>query len=440
MITWWISRPTSSLLRRLLRWCLVLAFLMIPALAVRHWLKCADTAGRTFPTGTGRVSRKPHRASAQICADALAAFPGYEPHSQLLEGMVQMRQGRLQQALDRFWNARHHDATRQLAFSLSGEAFYQLGNHREAIRILSVAVQADPENVEAHRWAAAACYDIGAMDYAPAPPAKGGRTGSGRSAAQSAARPDSQGFRTLRSGGRRVPRSLAASSRSESLGRGPRGTGGMLAPGRPVRRGSRRARAVRGKARSRRPASRMPTGAGTASAGNPVRPPRVGQGPAAPGCLAGPRRDCFGGRRCDAGRRDFGTSRRCASARRSGPIPAGPGLPAFGPRRPGRRAGRNHARTARAGQAVHQASRTGLQRFERSPATIRDRRHGQPAGAAAVGARLVRSRADARSGTPAVARGIAWNWRGNKSGTKRQEPAAAAERPHESCPHGTSRR
>ena len=75
-----------------------------------------------------------------------------------------MRQGRLQQALDRFWNARHHDATRQLAFSLSGEAFYQLGNHREAIRILSVAVQADPENVEAHRWAAAACYDIGAMD------------------------------------------------------------------------------------------------------------------------------------------------------------------------------------------------------------------------------------------------------------------------------------
>ena len=207
----------------------------------------------------------------------------------------------------------------------------------------------------------------------------------------------------------------------------------MLATGRPVRRGSRRARAVRGKARSRRPASRMPTGVGTASAGNPVRRPRVGQGPAAPGCLAGPRRDCFGGRRCDACRRDFGTSRRCASARRSGPIPAGPGLPAFGPRRPGRRAGRNHARTARAGQAVHQASRTGLQRFERSPATIRDWRPGQPAGAAAAGAAGSTPRWRSIRDTGRRARHC-WNWRDNKSGTKRRSPLRQRMRPHEVAP------
>ena len=160
-----VSRPTSSLPRRLLRWCLVLAFLMIPALAVRHWSSAQTPPDEHFQQGLAAF-RENRIEQVRVCADALAAFPGYEPHSQLLEGMVQMRQGRLQQALDRFWNARHHDATRQLAFSLSGEAFYQLGNHREAIRILAVAVQADPENVEAHRWAAAACYDIGAMDHA----------------------------------------------------------------------------------------------------------------------------------------------------------------------------------------------------------------------------------------------------------------------------------
>jgi len=160
-----IPRPPSSALQRLMRGCLVVAFLVIPALAVRHALRAKTSADEHFQQGLAAF-REHRDDSLQVCADALAAHPGYEPHSQLLAGMAQMRRGRLQQALDHFWNARHHDDTRQLAFSLSGEAFYQMGNPREAIRILSVAIQADPENVEAHRWTAAACYDIGAMDHA----------------------------------------------------------------------------------------------------------------------------------------------------------------------------------------------------------------------------------------------------------------------------------
>jgi tetratricopeptide (TPR) repeat protein len=155
----------SSSLRRLARWCLVLVLLAVPALVVHHWLGATAPPDEHFERGLAAF-RDGRLDELRACAAALAAFPGYEPHSQLLEGMVLMRRGQFQPALDRFWNARHHDDTRQLAFSLSGEAFYHLGNLREAIRILSVAVQADPDNIDAHRWAAAACYDIGAMDQA----------------------------------------------------------------------------------------------------------------------------------------------------------------------------------------------------------------------------------------------------------------------------------
>ena len=148
-----------------MRWCLVLALLPVPALAVRHWLRAKTPPDEHFQQGLAAF-RENRIDDLHVCAAALAVFPGYEPHSQLLEGMALMRRGQFQPALDRFWNARHHDDTRQLAFSLSGEAFYHSGNLREAIRILSVAVQADPDNIDAHRWAAAACYDIGAMDHA----------------------------------------------------------------------------------------------------------------------------------------------------------------------------------------------------------------------------------------------------------------------------------
>jgi tetratricopeptide (TPR) repeat protein len=77
---------------------------------------------------------------------------------------------------------------------LSGEAFYQMGNLREAIRVLSVAVLADPDNIDAHRWAAAACYDIGAMDHALRHLLRVAELAPDDAASEPAARVDSQGF------------------------------------------------------------------------------------------------------------------------------------------------------------------------------------------------------------------------------------------------------
>jgi len=148
-----------------MRWCLALALSLVVALALRHGLLARTPPDSHFQQGLAAF-REDRIEDLDDCAATLAAFPGYEPHSQLLEGMALMHRGQFQPALNRFWNARNHDDTRQLAYSLSGEAFYRLGNLREAIRVLSVAVQADPDNVDAHRWAAAACYDIGAMDHA----------------------------------------------------------------------------------------------------------------------------------------------------------------------------------------------------------------------------------------------------------------------------------
>ena len=160
-----VASPKSSSLRRWVRWCVALTLLLGAALGVRHWLSSNSAADELFQQGLVAF-RESRLDELYHCAAALAAFPGYEPHGQLLEGMLHLHRGELQQALNRFWNARHHDQTRQLAFSLSGEAFYKMGNLREALRVLSVAVQADPDNVDAHRWMAAACYDIGAMDHA----------------------------------------------------------------------------------------------------------------------------------------------------------------------------------------------------------------------------------------------------------------------------------
>ncbi len=158
-------RCKSVWFARVARGGLMLACFLLPAGAIRYWLAAPTTPDRYYAQGLAAF-RDQRLEELQACADALEAFPGYEPHSRLLAGMVHLRRGDLQTALDHFWHARHHEQTRPRAFSLTGEAFYRQGNHREALRILSVALQADPENVEAHRWIAAVSYDLGAMDRA----------------------------------------------------------------------------------------------------------------------------------------------------------------------------------------------------------------------------------------------------------------------------------
>jgi tetratricopeptide (TPR) repeat protein len=101
-----------------------------------------------------------------VAAEALANVPGVEPHQRLLAGMMLLRTGRPIEAIIEFGYAREHPDTRVLAYTLSGEALYRTRQFRDAQRILTIALQLDPSQTDAHRWLAALSYDIGAMNHA----------------------------------------------------------------------------------------------------------------------------------------------------------------------------------------------------------------------------------------------------------------------------------
>lgn len=102
----------------------------------------------------------------RAAAEALQDVDAYEPHRRLLAGMVLLKNERLYEAIVAFGFARDHPETRVLAYTLSGEALYKAKLFRDAQRILTDALRLDPQQTDAHRWLAAAYYDIGAMNLA----------------------------------------------------------------------------------------------------------------------------------------------------------------------------------------------------------------------------------------------------------------------------------
>lgn len=104
--------------------------------------------------------------TVQGAAEALKGKPGYEPHMHLLRGMVLLRLDQLEEAIRECGHAREHPDTRALAHALSGEALSRAGYYRDADRVLTLAVQMDPDLTDARRWLAATYYDLGAMHQA----------------------------------------------------------------------------------------------------------------------------------------------------------------------------------------------------------------------------------------------------------------------------------
>lgn len=99
---------------------------------------------------------------AQLAIELLSTVGSGPPFQLVLEGAMDLRQGRLQQAATRLIPALEDPATSALAYTLTGEAFYRNRQFAQAIEVLSRAVEIDDSLVAAHRWLAAAYYDIGA--------------------------------------------------------------------------------------------------------------------------------------------------------------------------------------------------------------------------------------------------------------------------------------
>ncbi len=103
---------------------------------------------------------------AQVAIELLSTARSGPPYQLVLEGAIDLRQGRLQQAATRMIPALEDPATSALAYTMTGEAFYRNRQFAQAIEVLSRAVEIDDSLVAAHRWLAAAYYDIGATGSA----------------------------------------------------------------------------------------------------------------------------------------------------------------------------------------------------------------------------------------------------------------------------------
>ncbi len=93
--------------------------------------------------------------------DALEASPGFEPHAHFLHGVLRLEAGKYYAALEEFGHAVDHPELRVRTLTLSGRALYQVRELGPAIRLLSQAVQREPDAIEAHRWLALAYYYLG---------------------------------------------------------------------------------------------------------------------------------------------------------------------------------------------------------------------------------------------------------------------------------------
>jgi tetratricopeptide (TPR) repeat protein len=92
---------------------------------------------------------------------ALEASPGFEPHAHFLRGLLRLEAGKYYAALEEFGHAVDHPDLRVRSLTLSGKALYQVRELGPAIRLLSQAVQIEPDAIEAHRWLALAYYYLG---------------------------------------------------------------------------------------------------------------------------------------------------------------------------------------------------------------------------------------------------------------------------------------
>ena len=158
--------PSPPKRRKVRRWLLAaLVFLAILAVCVQYWHLNRTAPYRHFLAGQEAYSRGDLEAVV-TAAKALQGKPGYEPHYHVLRGMLLLGNGRLMEAITEFGHGREHPDTAATAHALSGEALYKAGQFGDAARILGLAVELDPSQIDARRWLAATYYDIGVMHLA----------------------------------------------------------------------------------------------------------------------------------------------------------------------------------------------------------------------------------------------------------------------------------
>ncbi|MCC6508621.1 MAG: tetratricopeptide repeat protein [Pirellulaceae bacterium] len=105
-------------------------------------------------------------AGTRLSAEALSAAAVDGRFKDVLEAGIDLRLGRVHEAAARLQNALDFPPTAAMAHIMTGEAFYKNRQFSAAIQILKSAIELDDSSVDAHRWLAAAYYDLGATEPA----------------------------------------------------------------------------------------------------------------------------------------------------------------------------------------------------------------------------------------------------------------------------------
>lgn len=92
---------------------------------------------------------------------ALQTVPEYEPQCHYLRGVLRLEAGQYYPALEEFGGCVEEPTLRVRTLVRSGQSLYSVRQFQEAIALLRQAVEAEPDCAEAHRWLAAAYYDLG---------------------------------------------------------------------------------------------------------------------------------------------------------------------------------------------------------------------------------------------------------------------------------------
>lgn len=85
----------------------------------------------------------------------------FEAHRHFLTGALLLRDGKPQMALESLGRSVNHPDLRVRTLVLTGGALYQMSRHQDAEGVLQRALEADPENVDAHLWLGSIYYDLG---------------------------------------------------------------------------------------------------------------------------------------------------------------------------------------------------------------------------------------------------------------------------------------
>jgi len=149
--------------KRLVKQLLFCAFATAALIAVFLWWS-EQRLSRAFQAGLVAVENK-NLEGITAALDELQGHSQFESHCHLLRGMSHWQKGEVQQALSELGSAIGHPDTTSRALVCSGRIFMEGGDHTNAVRMLTGALEADPQFVEAHRYLVATYYDVGAMEH-----------------------------------------------------------------------------------------------------------------------------------------------------------------------------------------------------------------------------------------------------------------------------------